>query len=283
MGLLAAIASVLLIGQSSVAPPTTTRQLSSAPPEAPVAPAPPAAPDRSRALVPRINPASWITTDDYPPRAMREMREGLVTAQLAIGTMGRALTCGIRVSSGHVDLDDETCRTILRRARFLPSLDSNGLPRIALWPIAVRWRIPGDEEDVRPDTQSAEATRYTGKPWLGMAAQGTSSLPGIQMPLPVPLTEPGELALISEYHPRNAPSPVGLFWVLRVDVDALGAVTRCAPTNGWDDPEFGRLLCQRYAERTRFSPALDVDGRAVASQIFASWSMAVAPAAPRVP
>lgn len=61
-----------------------------------------------------------ITNDDYPALAMREKRGGVTGFSLKIGDEGRVTGCEITSSSGHADLDDETCKLLTRRMRFSP-------------------------------------------------------------------------------------------------------------------------------------------------------------------
>lgn len=297
-----AIASMLVIGQSSQAlePPRP------APPPRPVSPPampypavrmpeppPPAAPDRSRTVRPQGNAGLWVSSDDYPARALREGREGAVTVQLGIGPDGRVFTCGIRLSSASDDLDLAACRMIMRRARFDPALDANGRPTIAMWPIAVRWAIPaGADTDHGEDggTAPVQATRAAGKPWLAAHGRGPAIDPR-PVPLPIPLAVPGVLVQRDEFRPPaiNPQSgavvlaPAGGVWLLRVAVDSAGRVSGCAPMAASGDPAFDRLLCQRYAERVTFEPARDEAGQPVASWLYALWTLPVAPPPPPVP
>lgn len=286
----AAIAIVLLIGQSGAvppAPPPPPRRLD--PVQAP-APSPTYGPDRSRRVRPRGNPGLWVTTDDYPSRALREEREGVVTVQLGVGPSGRAFTCGIRLSSGSVDLDEAACRNIIRRARFEPELDGNGQARVALWPIAVRWAIPSDSVVAALGTVPAQATRETTKPWLDTIGRGPE-IAQVRQPLPTPLNEPGALATREEFRPPPVLTPDGFsrlqasrsIWLLRLSIDAQGQVSGCAPTPPSLDPAFDDLLCQRYAQQVRFSPAHDEAGRPTASWTYANWTLPVAPPPPAVP
>lgn len=76
---------------------------------------------------PRGNPTRWVTTDDYPARAQREGRGGIVHFRLESypnnapeGPGGKVRACTITRSSGHADIDAETCKLLQRRARFEP-------------------------------------------------------------------------------------------------------------------------------------------------------------------
>ena len=112
-------------------------------PTAPPAPPPPPAPKVAASKAsPRGAPGSWVTTDDYPARALREEREGTTGFRLSIGTDGRATNCDVTSSSGSPDLDAETCKNLLRRARFKPAVGTDGQPMTDSYSSRVVWRIP---------------------------------------------------------------------------------------------------------------------------------------------
>ena len=134
----------------SVVPPPVT--VVNTPPVAPspmvVLPPPPAAPPPPRftptSAVPKGNPGSWATTNDYPSRALREEREGTTGFRVSVGPDGRVTDCQITSSSGHADLDQATCDNVRRRARFNPAKDGEGQPTSGTYANRVRWVIPKD-------------------------------------------------------------------------------------------------------------------------------------------
>lgn len=111
-----------------------------APPPAVAPPPPPSAPPK--AAVPRGNPASWATSNDYPARALREEREGTTGFRVSVGTDGRVTDCQVTSSSGHPDLDQATCANITRRARFTPAKDGSGNAVTGSYSSRIRWVIP---------------------------------------------------------------------------------------------------------------------------------------------
>lgn len=117
-----------------MAPPVIT-------PQAPPAPPPPAV---SRPGKPRGNPADWVTTEDYPSADLRAENQGVSSAELSVGTDGRATDCKITNSSGFPGLDTKTCQMLMRRSRFIPQLDGNGQPMPFTNRQRVRWQIPKD-------------------------------------------------------------------------------------------------------------------------------------------
>ena len=109
-------------------------------PPAPVAPPPPKfAPKGPK---PKNDQASWVTTDDYPSRALRENRTGLSGFSLTVGPDGRVTDCQITSSSGSPDLDEAACTYAKRRARFAAATDGSGSPTSGSYPGRVRWVVP---------------------------------------------------------------------------------------------------------------------------------------------
>ncbi|MGD9812752.1 MAG: energy transducer TonB [Sphingobium sp.] len=107
----------------------------------PPTPAPPPPRPATRAT-PRGVPGSWVTSDDYPSRALREERQGTVGVTLAVGTDGKPTNCTVTSSSGHSDLDAEACRLLMRRARFKAAQGSDGNAMTDSWSSRFRWQIP---------------------------------------------------------------------------------------------------------------------------------------------
>jgi TonB family protein len=98
--------------------------------------------DAVSAAVPAGNPSSWVNTNDYPSRALRDEREGTTAFRLTINAEGRVAECLVTTSSGHRDLDSATCAALTKRARFEPALDATGTAIIGSWASRVRWQIP---------------------------------------------------------------------------------------------------------------------------------------------
>lgn len=113
-------------------------------PTAPPAPPPPPPPPAAKPVpgTPRGNPAGWVTTDDYPSRALREEREGTTGFTLSYDASGKASDCKITSSSGSPDLDEATCKNLMRRARFKPGTGPDGAPAPGVYSSRVRWEIP---------------------------------------------------------------------------------------------------------------------------------------------
>ena len=129
--------------------PVVQETVREAPPPPPIVLAPPpSAPPPPRiqpkGAVPKGNPGSWATTNDYPSRALREEREGTSSFRVSVGPDGRVTDCQITGSSGHADLDAATCDNVRRRARFAPATDGDGNPTTGSYSNRVRWVIPKD-------------------------------------------------------------------------------------------------------------------------------------------
>lgn len=113
-------------------------------PRLPPAPTAPPAPPAAKPIpgTPRGNPAGWVTTDDYPARALREGREGTTGFSLSYNEDGKPTNCQITASSGSDDLDQQTCKSLMRNARFKPGRNSEGQPVAGTYSNRVRWVIP---------------------------------------------------------------------------------------------------------------------------------------------
>ncbi len=123
----------------TVAPPPAPPILI-APPAAPPAPPPPRF--TAKGASPRGAPQDWVTTDDYPARALREERGGSVGFHLTIGPDGRPSDCEVTSSSGSPDLDETACTLLKRRGRFTPATDGDGRPTTGAFNSRIKWVIP---------------------------------------------------------------------------------------------------------------------------------------------
>lgn len=112
-----------------------------APPPPPVAKDPPPAFDPVAAS-PKNGPLGWITTEQYPSVALRRGWEGHGEYLLTIGTNGRVSNCTITQSTGRRVLDDATCKSVKRRARFNPAINSAGEKVSGTYSGKVTWKIP---------------------------------------------------------------------------------------------------------------------------------------------
>lgn len=135
-----------------IAPPAPVMM----PPPIPTPP-PPRRPAGSRA-VPRGAPSSWVVEDDYPAVALRENMQGKVGFVLDVDSAGRVSDCHVVRSSGWPVLDQTTCALLRRRARFLPAIDSSGVPTSGTWSSRFYWKMPLDA--ISPMASWARVTRF---------------------------------------------------------------------------------------------------------------------------
>ena len=91
---------------------------------------------------PSNNPLRWITTDDYPARALRAEAEGIAAYRLIVGTSGQVSACEVTRSTGNGQLDEATCDFIVQRARFEPATDETGAKVVGAYTGRVKWEIP---------------------------------------------------------------------------------------------------------------------------------------------
>ena len=94
-----------------------------------------------------------IKDSDYPKGAGEAGLGGTVGVRFQIEADGRVSGCAIEKSSGSKELDDTTCRLIVERFRFRPSLDPSGRPVPAtmiqnhIW--VMQQLLPDEDDDQR--------------------------------------------------------------------------------------------------------------------------------------
>jgi protein TonB len=92
--------------------------------------------------IPRNNPGSWVTTDDYRSSWINRELIGTARFRLQIAASGKVENCTITGSSGHAELDKATCDLVTRRARFDPAKDNTGATVSGTYTSSVRWELP---------------------------------------------------------------------------------------------------------------------------------------------
>ena len=93
---------------------------------------------------PTNSPATWVMTNDYPSRDLREGNQGRVGFMLGIAANGRAESCIVTASSGFAGLDQATCDKVMKRARFEAATDEYGTRVAGSYSGTIRWVIPKD-------------------------------------------------------------------------------------------------------------------------------------------
>lgn len=107
---------------------------------------------------PAEDPASWVTTNDYPSRSLRNVEDGTTTFRLEINPSGQVIGCIIVATSGHPALDAKTCQLMIERGRFLPGLNAGGKPIAGTWSSRTRWVIPERDVAIRLTPDSIVST-----------------------------------------------------------------------------------------------------------------------------
>ena len=108
------------------------------------------------AVPPRGKPQVWVSADDYSPESIANCEQGIVFITFNTNDRGRIENCRVTRSSGFPRLDEATCRLVLRRGRYSPTLDQKGDP-VASGPKMLRyvWKLPEKVSDpvmpVKPD------------------------------------------------------------------------------------------------------------------------------------
>lgn len=98
--------------------------------------------DQSREAQSGSGPESWISTDDYPPSAIRAGEEGTTAIEWEISEQGRVENCRVTSSSGSAALDRAACAAITRRGRYSPALDQDGNAIRSKGSRRVTWTLP---------------------------------------------------------------------------------------------------------------------------------------------
>ena len=88
------------------------------------------------AVRPKGSPAHWFRAKDLPKL---DQKAGLTTFDLTIDRSGLPSTCSIVVPSGSENLDTAVCKTLLKRARFKPSMDADGNTTASVYRERVAW------------------------------------------------------------------------------------------------------------------------------------------------
>ena len=93
-----------------------------------------------------------IKPGDYPHDAFEARRGGTVRMRFTVGASGRVTDCTVTRSSGVPELDEATCRIILKRFRYQPARDAAGQPVADVITGDHVWQVatpPPDADDER--------------------------------------------------------------------------------------------------------------------------------------
>lgn len=92
------------------------------------------------------SPGDWVSSDDYPPEALRMSASGTTAFRLDIDEAGQVSRCSVTKSSGTDLLDQTTCRVVSARAHFVPAIDKTGKSIVSTYSNSVHWNIPSNED-----------------------------------------------------------------------------------------------------------------------------------------
>jgi len=82
---------------------------------------------------------------------------------------------------------------------------------------------------------------------------------------PKPLTDPQTWLPRGSYPTDLASEGEQSLVDVRLMIDAAGAVSQCQVVNGFNEPRFAKVTCDKISQRAKFEPALDAAGNPVAS------------------
>ncbi len=217
-------------------------------------------PTRARPAVPKGNPGTWVSTIDYPSRALMERREGTTAFTLTVGVDGRVTNCDITMTSGSPELDQATCTNVVRRARFNPAMDDDGNTVAGKYSNRVRWQIPASGSEL------------------------TLGPPNSSFPHGPLMIFHGQTKILDSEYPAEAlqKNEQGRA-TLRLSIDAIGKVVDCAITQSSGSNTLDKKSCELAANWV-FEPAVDSEGSAVRSttSAWANWELPKTPESPYV-
>lgn len=95
-----------------------------------------------RPASPTKSPSKWIMSSDYPSNMLVSGQPAIIEFRLSIGTDGVPTHCHIQATTRPKAFDDAVCKSVMRRARFDPALDSEGKPIPSFYRNTVHFQIP---------------------------------------------------------------------------------------------------------------------------------------------
>ena len=90
------------------------------------------------------NPASWMTTRDYPSGALRAAQSGIVQFRLDVDATGNIAGCSVLSHFKPDAFSDITCGLLSKRAHFKPAIDEAGRPVKSYYINQIRFVVPED-------------------------------------------------------------------------------------------------------------------------------------------
>jgi hypothetical protein len=102
--------------------------------------------EKHKSLTRKATPTSdyrkWVVANDYPLGMLSQGQPAIVEFRLEVGTDGKPTACHIQETTRPKDFDDAVCKSMMRRANFLPALDAEGNALPSFWRKKVTFQIP---------------------------------------------------------------------------------------------------------------------------------------------
>lgn len=95
-----------------------------------------------REAKPAESPDRWVVTGDYPRKMLDAGQPAIVNFRLSVGADGVPTGCHIQSTTRPKEFDDAVCKSVMRRASFIPALDAEGKPLASYYRNTVRFQIP---------------------------------------------------------------------------------------------------------------------------------------------
>ncbi len=90
---------------------------------------------------PLTDPATWLSSRDYPHEALRENKDGVVYFRLVVAEDGLPASCAVQRALNEAEFAAHTCKILLKRAKFAPATDQSGKAVKSLFQSSVRFNI----------------------------------------------------------------------------------------------------------------------------------------------
>ena len=248
--------AVLALAQAAGEPGQTSRPAPPAPPPPLMAPDYPPTRETGPNLppVPKFPDFSWVSGYDYPKQAREEGRQGSTTVRLTITQWGRVADCRIIKSSGHADLDSQTCASIARDKQFEPATDADAKPTSGTIEHTVNWQL---DEEGRP------ISRDLAPPAPPLTPRNTISrypqAPRISGIWYRPTTRDAIEAGLQEGQRFEVP--------ISFTVEADGSLTNCTVLEPVENDKVNAASCGLLNRVDRTVPALGIDGKPTSGRI----------------
>ncbi len=110
------------------------------------------------------NPQEIVLPSDYPTYSIRAGNEGITTFEVTLDQKAKATACNIVSSSGHSELDAETCRLVLERGRFELAPGQAKSRRAFRYTNRIRWILPKPSEALSPASAPVVQVYQGGRP-----------------------------------------------------------------------------------------------------------------------